>query len=235
MSTLYQISQKVPQKFVHALQGFDYIGHGVIRQLILATLGPYQTIEVTPVYEPDGVVISGAICKFIFTIDGRDVVVTATGSVDNPYQTKKDGETPVKRNGDILKDCESDALKRAAMTLGFGLELWSQYKGDTEYFLEEWIHTHKAHPKETVIRRIQELVGVAKIGATQKTLNHILDKLFVKYSDKLIFMKRVFGSSDLNDEQVAAICSYFGIDFVDGKAQGSIYPSAVTEAMNVVS
>ena len=54
------------------------------------------------------------------TIDGQEIVVEEAGAV----------ERKVPNNGEALKDCMSDAIKRCAMRLGLGLHLWA---GDSYY------------------------------------------------------------------------------------------------------
>ena len=58
----------------------------------------------------------------IVTVDGKTVKVSGIGTDQN---------NAGKDDGDIIKEMESDALKRAAMRVGVGLHLWAQ----DQYFL----------------------------------------------------------------------------------------------------
>ena len=41
-----------------------------------------------------------------------------------------------------MKDAISDAVKRCAMALGIGLHLWSQFDGESEYFLDKQLEKY---------------------------------------------------------------------------------------------
>ena len=67
--------------------------------------------------------VEGMIVRFTFTIDGDDVVIEEAGAV----------ERSVPNAGEAMKDCISDAVKRAAARIGLGTHLWS----GQEYILHE--------------------------------------------------------------------------------------------------
>lgn len=129
MSQLYELSRRFPDKFIHDNpSGYgDYIQHSVIRQRLLSVLGAYSTDVVETIYD-DGTV-TGVILKLTCVIDGTEVSIVEAGDVENPSNWKT--------NGARMKDAMSDAIKRCAMALGVGLHLWSQYKGEDEYFLDK--------------------------------------------------------------------------------------------------
>ena len=85
-------------------------------------LGPFDWEITQLIKEADGTV-TGCIGKLTVTIDGRVTTVSEVGDVEDPS-----GNAPAKNNGARAKDASSDAIKRAAMRLGCGLELW--VKGD---------------------------------------------------------------------------------------------------------
>ena len=67
-------------------------------------------------------------------IDGELVTVEEVGDVEQPFNWKSDGAR--------LKDAVSDAVKRCAMAFGVGLHLWSQYEGQSEYFLDKQLEKY---------------------------------------------------------------------------------------------
>jgi len=141
MEQLYELSRRFPNKFIHQKGFGDYIQHSVIRQRLLTVLGAYSTDVVETIYD-DGT-ITGVVLKLTCVVDGKEVSVTEVGDVENP--------TNWKTNGARMKDAMSDAIKRCAMSLGVGLQLWSTFKLDDgtiqdEYFLDKQLE--KLHSLE---------------------------------------------------------------------------------------
>jgi len=95
--------------------GGDFVKHSTVTEKLLYTVGPFTTTVDQVIY--DGEILTGVLLTLTVTIDGRTVSVTEAGDNDNPT---------AKTNGARLKDCMSDAIKRAAMRFGVGLHLWSQ-------------------------------------------------------------------------------------------------------------
>jgi len=91
-----------------------YVSHSEVTQSLLGIVGPYSTEVKHIIYNADGNV-EGIILALKVTIDGEQVVVEEAGAV----------ERKVPNNGEALKDCVSDAIKRCAMRLGLGLHLWA--------------------------------------------------------------------------------------------------------------
>ena len=142
MEQLYELSRRFPTKFIHQKGFGDYIQHSVIRQRLLTVLGAYSTDVVETIYD-DGI-ITGVVLKLTCVVDGNEVSVTEVGDVENP--------TNWKTNGARMKDAMSDAIKRCAMSLGVGLQLWSTFKLDDgtiqdEYFLDKQLE--KLHSSDT--------------------------------------------------------------------------------------
>jgi hypothetical protein len=67
--------------------------------------------------------VEGAIVRFTFTVDGDDIIIEEAGAV----------ERRVPNAGEAMKDCISDAVKRAASRIGLGTHLWS----GNEYILHD--------------------------------------------------------------------------------------------------
>ena len=143
MKQLYELSRIFPDKFIHKNPtGFgDYIQHSVIRQRILSVLGGYSQ-EVKHIIrekltDKQGVereVITGVILALTVEIDGELVTIEEAGDVEQPFNWKTDGAR--------MKDAISDAVKRCAMALGIGLHLWSQFDGESEYFLDKQLEKY---------------------------------------------------------------------------------------------
>lgn len=142
MSQLYELSRKFPEKFIHKNPtGFgDYIQHSVIRQRLLSVVGAYsqevkQVLRETLTHTlKDGTqitkeVVVGVVLALTVEIDGELVTIEEAGDVEQPFNWKTDGAR--------LKDAISDAVKRCSMAMGVGLHLWSQFDGQSEYFLDE--------------------------------------------------------------------------------------------------
>ena len=134
-----------PEKFIHKNPtGFgDYIQHSVIRQRLLSVLGGYSQ-EVKHIIrekltDKQGVereVITGVILALTVEIDGELVTIEEAGDVEQPFNWKTDGAR--------MKDAISDAVKRCAMALGVGLHLWSQFDGQSEYFLDKQLEKYES-------------------------------------------------------------------------------------------
>ena len=138
MLQLYELSRVFPDKFIHKNPtGFgDYIQHSVIRQRLLSVVGAYsQEVKhiiretLTDKQGKEMEVVTGVILALTVEIDGELVTVEEAGDVEQPFNWRTDGAR--------LKDAVSDAVKRCAMALGVGLHLWSQFDGQSEYFLDE--------------------------------------------------------------------------------------------------
>ena len=96
-----------------------YVSHSEVSQSLLGIVGPHSTEVKHIVYNAEGKV-EGIVMALKVTIDGQEIVVEEAGAV----------ERKVPNNGEALKDCMSDAIKRCAMRLGLGLHLWA---GDSYY------------------------------------------------------------------------------------------------------
>tara|TARA_R110000824_G_scaffold371404_1_gene561132 strand:- start:1725 stop:2156 length:432 start_codon:yes stop_codon:yes gene_type:complete len=124
---LRQLAKKIPPKFIKTLPtGYaaKYTGHAVIQQYILSVLGPTPQRVDQIIY--NGETITGVLLTMTFTIDDKIVEITEVGSVDRP---KPDA------NGENLKMCISDSVKRCSMRVGKGLQLWCEE--EDQYVLDE--------------------------------------------------------------------------------------------------
>lgn len=115
---LQALAKRIPPQYIEQKPGgfqADYVGHAVIQQMLLAKLGPVPQRVVEVIRNPEGVV-HGCVLEMVFSIDGKEVVVQEIGDVERPQAN----------DGSNLKNAVSDAVKRCAMRVGLGLELWAQ-------------------------------------------------------------------------------------------------------------
>ena len=149
MRQLLELSKVFPDKFIHKNPtGFgDYIQHSVIRQRLLSVLGAYSQevkhIIREKITDKQGVereVVTGVVLALTVEIDGNLVTVEEVGDVEQPFNWKTDGAR--------MKDAVSDAVKRCSMALGVGLHLWSQFDGESEYFLDKQLEKYVETPDE---------------------------------------------------------------------------------------
>ena len=120
---LIRLAKKFPEKLISQIKKGthteDYINHSVITQRLLQVCGPFDW-DVEVIYSSEKpVAVKGTLTA---TIDGKEVTVAGIGTDQN---------NKGKDDGDIIKEMESDALKRAAKNIGVGLHLWAQQ----QYFL----------------------------------------------------------------------------------------------------
>ncbi len=117
----------------------DYVEHTQVTQRLIALIPDVQMILGHHLYdtvEDD----SGIQRKFLTgveytvkgTIDGHLRSVTEVGMCDKPFFTE--GNKKVANNGERAKECISDAIKRCAMRLGVGIELY-----DTSAWLNPYL------------------------------------------------------------------------------------------------
>ncbi len=122
---LKKLARRVPDRFIKQKGQFDYVGHDVVTQVLLAVHGPFDFDLCSEVRDHDTGMVTGCVSALTLTIDGECRTVKEVGSVERPASKKTDG--------DRLKEAQSDALKRCAMRFGLGLHLWAQEL----YFLDK--------------------------------------------------------------------------------------------------
>ena len=84
--------------------------------------------------------VTGVVLALTVEIDGNLVTIEEVGDVEQPFNWKTDGAR--------MKDAVSDAVKRCSMALGVGLHLWSQFDGESEYFLDKQLEKYVVTPNE---------------------------------------------------------------------------------------
>lgn len=123
MSDLLKLSKPIQPRFISKVKaggGFeaDYVKHSVIVEHLLGIIGPFDQ-EVKEILRGPGGEVEGVVGRFTFQIDGDTVVIEEAGGVERKDKGKA---LPA---GEALKDCMSDAVKRAASRIGLGTHLWS--------------------------------------------------------------------------------------------------------------
>jgi hypothetical protein len=125
MSDLLKLSKPFQERFIKEKPGSfkaSYVTHSCVVEHLLGIIGPFNQ-EVKEIIRGADGVVEGAIVRFTFTIDGDDIIIEEAGAV----------ERRVPNAGEAMKDCISDAVKRAASRIGLGTHLWS----GNEYILHD--------------------------------------------------------------------------------------------------
>ena len=117
MSDLFNLSRPFQARFIQEKPGSfkaSYVAHATVVEHLLGIIGPFNQ-EVVEIIRTEGGQVEGAIVRFTFNIDGEKVVIEEAGAV----------ERQAPNAGEAMKDCISDAVKRAASRVGLGTHLWS--------------------------------------------------------------------------------------------------------------
>ena len=112
MSDLLKLSKPFQERFIKEKPGSfkaSYVTHSCVVEHLLGIMGPFNQ-EVKEIIRGADGVVEGAIVRFTFTVDGDDIIIE-----------------------EAMKDCISDAVKRAASRIGLGTHLWS----GNEYILHD--------------------------------------------------------------------------------------------------
>ncbi len=120
MTDLLKLSKPFQAHFIEEKPGSfkaSYVPHATVVEHLLGILGPFDQEVKEIIRNPEGQV-EGAIVRFTFTIDGDFVTIEEAGAV----------ERKAPNAGEAMKDCISDAVKRAASRIGLGTHLWSGEK-----------------------------------------------------------------------------------------------------------
>ena len=116
---LQSLAKRIPKSYIKQKPGSfaaDYCSHGDIQQMLIAKLRVPPSQEVTQVIRNAEGQIHGVVLRMVFQIDGQACVIDEIGEVDRPSAN----------DGLNAKNAVSDAVKRCAMRIGLGLELWCQ-------------------------------------------------------------------------------------------------------------
>ena len=150
--TQIELSKAWNKSFVKQLKmsygSIDYVEHTQVTQKLIALIPDVQMKLESYVYDKvedeHGIrrkFLTGVVYTISGTIDGEFRSVTEAGMCDKPFFAE--GNRKVSNNGERLKECISDAIKRCAMRLGVGIELY-----DTQSWLSSFLSGSKAVPKK---------------------------------------------------------------------------------------
>lgn len=239
---LRELIKPIPMDLSDEVRGNRYFPHGVISQYLLAILQePYEIVEIREVYSRDDPsVIAAAVVSFLFTVDGKQVVITEVGDTESAYVTKRGSDDDyLHDNGHMLKACVSDALKRASRHLGLGLQLWNLDKG---YFLPNLYNKMRTYEPEKVIAQVELLnhMYVEKYEKgeleeiSEETIEAITSRLVERDYQGSMLLHYLFGKTspeDLTQPERYAFVFYFG-ERIEGNYK--IRPSSFKEARELV-
>ena len=116
---LQSLAKRIPKSYIKQKPGgfaADYCSHADVQQMLIAKLGVPPSQEVTQIIRSSEGQAQGVVLRMVFNIDGQTVVIDEVGECERPSQNE----------GLNVKHAVSDAVKRCAMRIGLGLELWCQ-------------------------------------------------------------------------------------------------------------
>ena len=116
---LQSLAKRIPKSYIKTKPGgfaADYCSHADVQQMLIAKLGVPPSQEVTQIIRSSEGQAQGVVLRMVFNIDGQTVVIDEVGECERPGQNE----------GLNVKNAVSDAVKRCAMRIGLGLELWCQ-------------------------------------------------------------------------------------------------------------
>lgn len=134
---LQSLAKRIPKSYIKQKPGgfaADYCSHADVQQMLIAKLGVPPSQEVTQIIRSSEGQAQGVVLRMVFNIDGQTVVIDEVGECERPGQNE----------GLNVKNAVSDAVKRCAMRIGLGLELWCQ----ETYVLDKALATKEGDDNE---------------------------------------------------------------------------------------
>ena len=134
---LQALAKRIPKSYIKQKPGgfaADYCSHADVQQMLIAKLGVPPSQEVTQIIRSSEGQAQGVVLRMVFNIDGQTVVIDEVGECERPGQNE----------GLNVKNAVSDAVKRCAMRIGLGLELWCQ----ETYVLDKALATKEGDDNE---------------------------------------------------------------------------------------
>ena len=151
--TQIQISKPWNKTFVKSVnKGFgniDYVEHTQVTQKLIALVPDLDITTDNVIYDTIEDV-NGVSRKFVTglrviltgTVDGHLITREDYGMCDKPFFHENPNK--VQNNGQRIKECMSDGIKRAAMRMGVGIELY-----DTDAWLSSYLE--KTNKKKNIV------------------------------------------------------------------------------------
>lgn len=137
MNQLQALAKRIPKSYIKKKPGgfaADYCSHADVQQMLIAKLGVPPSQEITQIIRSAEGQAQGVVLRMVFNIDGQTVVIDEVGECERPGQNE----------GLNVKNAVSDAVKRCAMRVGLGLELWCQ----ETYVLDRVLETKESSDAE---------------------------------------------------------------------------------------
>ena len=134
---LQALAKRIPKSYIKTKPGgfaADYCSHADVQQMLIAKLGVPPSQEITQIIRNAEGQAQGVVLRMVFNIDGDTVVIDEVGECERPGQN----------DGLNVKNAVSDAVKRCAMRIGLGLELWCQ----ETYVLDKALETKESSDAE---------------------------------------------------------------------------------------
>jgi len=182
--TQIELSKAWNKSFVKQLKmsygSIDYVEHTQVTQKLIALIPDVQMKLESHIYDKvedeNGVrrkFLTGVVYTISGTIDGEFRTVTEAGMCDKPFFAE--GNRKVSNNGERLKECISDAIKRCAMRLGVGIELY-----DTQSWLSSFLSGSKTVPKKAEEKAPRKQKGAMAYDGANKERSESADRVIEK-------------------------------------------------------
>ena len=156
----------------------DYVPHHIYTRRLVES-GLFDSFDTVEVIKGQAGHVIGARCTLV--VDGKSV--THVGDVEpsaiNQFLNGKKSE------GELIKDAESDALKRCCMRLGIGLELWEQDMSEEEY------NVSAAPVQEEPKKKVAQETGTPH-SKPRITVNQLKEMVLVSCNDDKNFAARCY-------------------------------------------
>ena len=193
-------------------KGFgDFVPHHIYTRRLVDSglLKSFDTVEV--IRGAEGHVIS-ARCTLVVDSPEGEKTVTSCGDVEpSAINMFKNGK---KSEGELIKDAESDALKRCCMRLGIGLHMWEQDMSEEEYSASISVDNNpKPKPEVKVEKKPPAKISKEEQEKMEETVEEMV-------SDK---------SSNVKKELNLALKQFIANDEERSKVMNEIYKKVVDE------
>ena len=193
--TQIQLSKAWKKSVVKQLKtsygSIDYVEHTQVTQKLIALIPDLQLQAGSFIYDKvedeNGIrrkFLTGVEYTISGTIDGEHRSVTEVGMCDKPFFTE--GGRKVLNNGERAKECISDAIKRCAMRLGMGIELY-----DTSAWLSDFLSptATKKESKPKEVKKDELKIGKEKLDniiENSEKMKEKVDKALDKIDEDLV-------------------------------------------------
>lgn len=156
--------------------------------------GPVQ-VKTTRTEPREVEYLVGVIATFEFFLDGKVITITEVGECQEDRKQFLKRKDTYKTNAELAKDALSDALKRAAMRVGLGLELWAQ----DLYFLDQVTFDTPEEIKSKILYLLQNVWSEDEREITVETIEAVVAAAVSHKPDAMILLDYLFGEKHPED------------------------------------